>query len=104
MKRIGSPTSLDIQFTGRISHPGIVSRGIGRSSRDLETQTKNAQDQTNKIAKSIIIAVQKIHRLTLNFPPKETDSSIVFPLSDIGIGLDGQVQLAELLVRRPDQQ
>ena len=39
MKRIGSPTSLDIQFTGRISHPGIVSRGIGRGSRDLETQT-----------------------------------------------------------------
>ena len=98
MKRIGSSTNLDIQFTGRISHPGIVSRGIGRGSRDLETQTKNAQGQSNKIAKSIIIAGQKVHRLILNSPPKGSDSSILFPLDNIGIGLDGQVQLAELLV------
>ena len=103
MKRIGSPTSLDIQFAGRISHPGIVNGGIGRDSQAFETQAKNAQGQSNKIAESIIIAGQKIHRLTLNSPPKGSDFSILFPLENIGVGLDGQVQLAELLVRRPHQ-
>ena len=100
MISIGTPTILDIQNTGIVCLPGIVFRINDRRSEDFDTEAENGKSQSNKIAQSKIIAGQKVHRLTLDVPPKGSDSSILFPLGNIRIGLDRQIQPAVLFVSR----
>ena len=100
MISIGTPTILDIQNTGIVCLPGIVFRINDRRSEDFDTEAENGKSQPNKIAQSKIIAGQKVHRLTLDVPPEGSDSSILFPLGNIRIGLDRQIQPAVLFVSR----